>query len=155
MNESIKKIIKIILLIIILILLYNFTNSIDPNVQKEQFTCDLDKLNIDDLVILNRNPEYINYINQLIDIAEEKGYESLFFKYTFDLVTNFYKDSLDLIIDEIKNYNIIYLDRNGFSDIIINKLKGIDRRRLYNIVDWCEHYYFISNKHLILKFINS
>jgi hypothetical protein len=67
MNESIKKIIKIILLIFILILLYNFTNSIDPNVQKEQFTCDLDKLNIDDLVILNRNPEYINYINKLID----------------------------------------------------------------------------------------
>jgi hypothetical protein len=27
----------------------------------------LDKLNIDDLVILNRNPEYINYINKLID----------------------------------------------------------------------------------------
>ena len=67
MNKIIKKIIKIILLIIILILLYNYVNSIDPNVQKEQFTCDLDKLNIDDLVILNRNPEYIKYINQLID----------------------------------------------------------------------------------------
>lgn len=51
--------------------------------------------------------------------------------------------------------SIIYLDKNGFSDIIINKLKQIERNQLYNIVDWCEHYYFISNKQQILKFINS
>ena len=35
MNQIIKKIIKIILLIIILILLYNYVDSIDPNVQKD------------------------------------------------------------------------------------------------------------------------
>ena len=51
--------------------------------------------------------------------------------------------------------SIIYLDKNGFSDNIINKLKDIDRVQLSIIVEWCEHYYFISNKHLILKWINS
>jgi hypothetical protein len=51
--------------------------------------------------------------------------------------------------------SIIYLDKNGFSDNIINKLKDIDRVKLSIIVDWCEHYHFISNKHLILKWINS
>ena len=68
MNEIITLIIKIILLIIILVLIYNYVNSIDPKVvEKENFKCDLDKLNIDDLVIINRNPEYTKYIDKLID----------------------------------------------------------------------------------------
>lgn len=67
MSGIITNIIKIILLIIILVLIYNYIISIDPQVKKESFKCDLDKLDIDDLVILNRSPEYVKYINKLID----------------------------------------------------------------------------------------
>ena len=99
-------------------------------------------------------------INQLIDIAEEKGYESLFFKYTFDLVTNFYKDSLDLIIDEIKNYNIIYLDRNDIDILISKKLadKNIsysntiyDKQIDTNDLDLSKFYLFLQNKNDFLN----
>ena len=72
MPEIIIFIIKFIILIAILAMFYSFINSIDseaaPNeVKKETFSCDLDKLDIDEMVIINRNPEYIKYINKLID----------------------------------------------------------------------------------------
>lgn len=67
MGRIISNIIKIFLLIIILIVIYNFIMSIDPEKIKEGYKCNLDKLDIDDLVIINRSPEYIKYINKLID----------------------------------------------------------------------------------------
>ena len=69
MNEILIFIIKIFILVVILIMLYNYSNSIDPqnDVNKEGFKCDLDKQNIDDMVIINRDPTYIKYINKLID----------------------------------------------------------------------------------------
>jgi glycosyl transferase family 25 len=71
-----------------------------------------------------------NYINQFVDIAEEKGYESLFFKYTFDLINKFDMDNLHSIIDEIGGYNIIYLDRNDI-DIFVSK-KLADKNNSYS-----------------------
>lgn len=67
MNEYIKTIIKIFFLIIVIIILFSCAYYIDPSEKKEEFSCDLNKLNIDDMVIINRNPEYIKYINKLID----------------------------------------------------------------------------------------
>ena len=98
--------------------------------------------------------EYLHFKQHGIRVRAYKKYMGFVETYRspqdFNNATSALDEENENIID-----SIIYLDRNGFSDIIINKLKGIDRRRLYNIVDWCEHYYFISNKHLILKFINS
>jgi hypothetical protein len=69
MNEILVFVIKIFILVVILIILYNYSNSIDPQseINKEGFKCDLDKQNIDDMVIINRDPSYIKYINKLID----------------------------------------------------------------------------------------
>jgi len=67
MGRIISNIIKIFLLIIILIVIYNFIMSFDPEKIKQGYKCNLDKLDIDDLVIINRSPEYIKYINKLID----------------------------------------------------------------------------------------
>lgn len=67
MSGIISTIIKIILLIVILVFIYNYIVSLDPEVKKESFKCDLDKLDIDELVIINRSPEYIKYIDKLID----------------------------------------------------------------------------------------
>jgi hypothetical protein len=60
------------------------------------------------------------YINQFVYIAQEKGYESLIFKFTFDAINEFNVPSIDIIINELTNYNIIYLDRNDI-DIFISK----------------------------------
>ena len=101
-----------------------------------------------------------NYINQLIDIAEEKGYDSLFFKYTFDLINKFSIDNLHLIIDEIKNYNIIYLDRNDIDILISKKLadKNIsysntiyDKQIDTNDLDLSKFYLFLQNKNDFLN----
>jgi hypothetical protein len=67
MGRIISNIIKIFLLIIILIVIYNFIMSFDPEKIKQGYKCNLDKLDIDDLVIINRSPEYIKYIDKLID----------------------------------------------------------------------------------------
>jgi hypothetical protein len=70
------------------------------------------------------------YINQFIYIAQDRGYEGVFFKYTFDLINNFDLLQLNLIIESIKNYNIIYLDRNDI-DIFISK-KLADKNNTYS-----------------------
>ena len=98
--------------------------------------------------------EYLYFKQHGIRVRAYKKYMGFVETYRSPQDFNNARSALDEENENIID-SIIYLDRNGFSDIIINKLKGIDRQRLYNIVDWCEHYYFISNKHLILKFINS
>ncbi len=54
-------------LIIILVIIYYYIDNYEKSIKKEDFNCDLDKLDIDDLVIINRNPEYTKLINKLID----------------------------------------------------------------------------------------
>ena len=70
------------------------------------------------------------YINQFIDIAEEKGYEALVFKYTFNVINYFDTSNMERLIKEFKNYNIIYLDRNDI-DIYISK-KLADKNNTYS-----------------------
>jgi len=98
--------------------------------------------------------EYLHFKQHGIRVRAYKKYMG--FVETYRSPQDF-NNAISALDEENENIidSIIYLDRNGFSDNIIYKLKEIDRRLLYNIVDWCEHYYFISNKHLILKFINS
>ena len=60
------------------------------------------------------------YIEQFIKIAEDNGFEGLIFKYTFDLIGKPLILDLNTIIQKIKQYNIIYLDRNDI-DIYISK----------------------------------
>ncbi len=67
MNKIITTIIKIILLVIILGFVYFWIDNYQKNISKENFDCELDKLNIDDLVIINRSPEYSKLIKKLID----------------------------------------------------------------------------------------
>jgi hypothetical protein len=67
MNQFISTIIKIIFLIIILVIIYYYIDNYEKKIKKEDLTCELDKLDIDDLVIINRNPEYSKLINKLID----------------------------------------------------------------------------------------
>jgi hypothetical protein len=70
------------------------------------------------------------YINQFVYIAQEKGYESLIFKFTFDAINEFNVPSIDIIINELTNYNIIYLDRNDI-DIFISK-KLAEKNKTYS-----------------------
>jgi hypothetical protein len=63
MNDILNTIIKILLLIIIIILIIYYFRSLN---KKENFKCNLDNLDIDDLVIINRNPEYVKLIDKLI-----------------------------------------------------------------------------------------
>jgi hypothetical protein len=83
------------------------------------------------LILLKKDGTNIKeYINQFIYIAEDRGYEGLFFKYTFDIINKFYISNLNLIIENIKKYNIIYLDRNDI-DIFISK-KLADKNNIYS-----------------------
>jgi GR25 family glycosyltransferase involved in LPS biosynthesis len=66
------------------------------------------------------------YIQQFIDFAHENNYECLIFKYTFDLINKFNIEITQLILDEVKKYNIIYLDRNDFDIYISKKLAEIN-----------------------------
>jgi len=61
-----------------------------------------------------------DHIQQFINIAEKNNYECLFFKYTIDFTTEYDSNYLD-IIEEIKQYNILYLERNNL-DIFISKI---------------------------------
>ena len=66
------------------------------------------------------------YIQQFIDFAHENDYECLIFKYTFDLIKKFDIEITDLILDEVKKYNIIYLDRNDTDTYISKQLAEIN-----------------------------
>ena len=70
------------------------------------------------------------YMSQFIDIAEEKGYEALVFKYTFDVINKFDTNNIERLINKFKNYHIIYLDRNDI-DIYISK-KLADKNNAYS-----------------------
>jgi hypothetical protein len=70
------------------------------------------------------------YMCQFIDIAEEKGYEALVFKYTFDVINKFDTTNIEELINKFKNYHIIYLDRNDI-DIYISK-KLADKNNTYS-----------------------
>jgi GR25 family glycosyltransferase involved in LPS biosynthesis len=84
-----------------------------------------------DLISLNTNHSNITeFINQFIYIAEDRGYEGIFFKYTYDNINNFDTSKLDLIIENIQKYNIIYLDRNDI-DVYISK-KLADKNNTYS-----------------------
>jgi GR25 family glycosyltransferase involved in LPS biosynthesis len=115
------------------------------------------------LILLNKNGTNIKeYINQFINIAEDRGYEGLFFKCTFDIINeNIELSNLNLIINNIKKYNIIYLDRNDI-DIFISKKLANKNNTLSNEVyinklnndefKLTELYTFLNNKH---KFLNT
>ena len=60
-----------------------------------------------------------DHIQQFINIAEKNNYECLFFKYTIDFTTE-YDSNFLAILEEIKQYNILYLERNNM-DIFISK----------------------------------
>ena len=61
------KYLKIFIFIIVLIVLYYFYNKYQSNYKENYEKCDLDNLDIDDVVIIKRTPEYSKYINGLID----------------------------------------------------------------------------------------
>lgn len=68
MIDTIITIIKIILVIGIVYIIFNYINTNDKtNEFNENFKCELDKIDIDDMVIINRNPEYVKLIDKLID----------------------------------------------------------------------------------------
>lgn len=50
--------------------------------------------------------------------------------------------------------NIISIEINK-DDNIKTYLLSIDRYRLINIIEWCEHYYFITNKKAIIEYLQS
>ncbi len=89
MKELLITIIKILLLILILGFIINFINGIDKKNKKESYECNADEIDIDNLVIINGNPEYRKLVDKLID---EK-------KYMFD------EDELKIM----KNPNQFYL----------------------------------------------
>jgi GR25 family glycosyltransferase involved in LPS biosynthesis len=107
-----------------------------------------------------------DYVQQFIEIAEEKRYECLFFKYTidfmdnknFDNVTNI--NTIKQVIEKISSYNIIYLDRNEI-DVFLSKKLAIKNQSYSNTVyketldsndfDFNSFYEFLKNKHIFLN----
>ena len=89
MKELLITIIKILLLILIVGFLLYYINGLDKKNKKETYKCNMDEIDIDDLVIINGNPEYRKLVDKLID---EK-------KYMFD------EDQLKIL----KNPNQFYL----------------------------------------------
>ena len=83
------------------------------------------------------------YIQQFIDIADKNNYECLIFKFAVDFtykdfINNFNK--INTIIQQIKLYNLIYLDRNDYeiyeqyinsSDIIISQFYNFLKNKNY------------------------
>ncbi len=67
MNPIISTIIKIIFLIIIVVLIFSLINKLDNDTNNKKHECKVEDIDIDNLVILNRNPEYIKLIDKLID----------------------------------------------------------------------------------------
>lgn len=67
MNQILSAIIKIIILILIVICIFYFINNLDNSINKKPYNCNIDEIDLDDLVIINRNPEYIKLIDKLID----------------------------------------------------------------------------------------
>lgn len=89
MKELLITIIKILLLILILGFILHFINGFDKKNKKETYKCNMDEIDIDDLVIINGNPEYRKLVDKLIDDK----------KYMFD------EDELKIM----KNSNQFYL----------------------------------------------
>lgn len=67
MNQILSAIIKLIILVLIVICIFYFINNLDNNINRKSYNCNIDEINLDDLVIINRNPEYIKLIDKLID----------------------------------------------------------------------------------------
>ena len=67
MNQILSTIIKLIILILIIICIFYFINVLDNKINKKNFECKVDEIDLDDLVIINRNPEYIKLIDKLIN----------------------------------------------------------------------------------------
>jgi hypothetical protein len=128
MYDTLKTLIKIILLIIIVVVIFYYINSSDPKVRQENFTCDLENLNLDDLVIINRNPEYIKLINKLID---DKSF--IFTDDQLKILKNpnqFY----DISNNNVKNIsNIFYKNCDGKLDSVVNNTEYFDNSYELNI----------------------
>ena len=58
---------QIIILLIILAIIFYFVNKNNSKIYKENYNCDLDNLNIDDLIVVKRTPEYSELIKNIID----------------------------------------------------------------------------------------
>ena len=67
MNQILSTIIKLIILILIIICIFHFINILDNKMNKKNLECKVDEIDLDNLVIINRNPEYTKLIDKLID----------------------------------------------------------------------------------------
>ena len=117
MYDTLKTLIKIILLIIIVVVIFYYINSSDPKVHQENFTCDLENLNLDDLVIINRNQEYIKLINKLIDdksfiLTNEK-------KYIKKRIFNMVEDDIDRIDPEATKAVVLKTIKDYIDNILV------------------------------------
>ncbi len=67
MNHLLSTIIKLFLLILIIAGIFHFINNLDEKTNNKKYDCKIEDIDLDELVIINRNPEYIKLIDKLID----------------------------------------------------------------------------------------
>jgi hypothetical protein len=99
------------------------------------------------------------YFKQFEDFANLNNYENIVFKLTLDFnINSNHFTKLDTILDFIKDFNIIYLERNDMECYISKKLaeKNEYANTIYNnisdnFLNMKEFYTFINNKEEYIK----
>lgn len=132
--------IKILITIIIIVIIYFLINYFQKDYKENYNKCDLDNLNIDDVVVIKRTPAYSNLINDIIDkknfIFNEQQIKVLKNPQQIFTVKN--------NLNDIKNISdLIYTNCKGKLDNDINGTLNDD------IINYSDKNYDLISKELI------